>query len=69
MTPELGLESAHLILQLIKSINREWNLLISFITYEMNVIKTIAERMAVLNNMDNTKIVEEKWYGQFIQTS
>lgn len=44
------------ILQLLKKINRELNITIVLITHEMNVVKEICDRMAV---MQDGKVVEE----------
>ncbi|AAO89671.1 methionine ABC transporter ATP-binding protein [Coxiella burnetii] len=56
MTSALDPETTHSILQLLKNINRELNLSILLITHEMEVIKTVADRVAVL---DQGRIVEE----------
>jgi len=56
MTSALDPETTASILELIKNINRKLNLSILLITHEMDVIKSIADRVAVL---DHGKIVEQ----------
>lgn len=51
------------ILALLKTINRQFNLTILLITHEMEVVKAICERVAVL---ENGQIVEESTTNQFI---
>ncbi|MCX7121537.1 MAG: ATP-binding cassette domain-containing protein [Gammaproteobacteria bacterium] len=55
MTSSLDPETTDDILQLIRDINREMRLSILCITHEMHVIKTIADRVAVI---DHSEIVE-----------
>lgn len=57
MTSALDPETTSSILKLIKSINQQMNLSILLITHQMEVIKTIADRVAVL---DHGKIVEQQ---------
>lgn len=56
MTSSLDPETTFKILQLIKSINKKLNLSILLITHEMEVIKNIADHVAVL---ENGSIIEE----------
>lgn len=56
MTSSLDPETTSSILQLVKKINKEFDLSILLITHEMNVIKEIADTVAVL---DKGKIVEQ----------
>ena len=56
MTSALDPETTRSILELVQSINQQFNLSILLITHEMNVIKTIADRVAVL---DHGRIIEE----------
>ena len=56
MTSSLDPETTASILRLIKNINQQLNLSILLITHEMDVIKTIADRVAVL---DHGEIVEQ----------
>ncbi|WP_244897010.1 hypothetical protein [Candidatus Coxiella mudrowiae] len=56
MTSVLNPEITHSILELIKQVNCESKLLILLITHEMEIIKTVAQRVAVL---DQARIVEE----------
>ena len=56
MTSALDSETTQSILQLIKNINREFNLSVLLITHQMSVVKTIADRVAV---MDHGKIIEQ----------
>ncbi len=56
-TSALDPETTQQILQLLKKINREFNLTILLITHEMDVIKTICDRVGVLSH---GKLVEEK---------
>lgn len=56
MTSSLDPETTRSILELILSINEKLNLSILLITHEMTVIKTIADRVAVL---DHGRIIEE----------
>ena len=51
------------ILALLKTINRQFGLTILLITHEMEVVKTICERVAVL---ENGQIVEKATTNQFI---
>lgn len=55
MTSALDPETTLDILNLIKAINREFNLSILFVTHEMRVVRAIADRVAVL---DEGEIVE-----------
>ena len=55
-TSALDLETTEGILELLRHINKELGITIVIITHEMAVIKTIADRMAV---MEGGKIVEE----------
>ncbi len=55
-TSSLDPESTASILQLLKQINRELNLTILLITHEMDVIKNICDRVAIL---DNGNLVEQ----------
>lgn len=50
MTSALDPETTHEILQLIRDINQEMQLSILCITHEMDVIKTIADRVAVISD-------------------
>ncbi len=56
MTSALDPETTNSILDLVKSINREYKVTILLITHEMSVIKQIADRVAVL---DHGQLVEE----------
>ena len=56
MTSSLDPETTAAILQLIKDINRQLNLSILLITHEMDVIKALADRVAVL---DHGRIIEQ----------
>lgn len=56
MTSALDPETTASILALIKNINRQFNLSVLLITHEMDVIKSIADRVAI---MDSGKIVEQ----------
>lgn len=56
MTSALDPETTNSILKLIKEINQEFKVSVLLITHEMNVIKQIADRVAVL---DKGRIVEE----------
>jgi D-methionine transport system ATP-binding protein len=56
MTSALDPETTRSILSLIRSINEEFNLTILLITHEMDVIKSIADHVAVL---DGGKIIEK----------
>ena len=56
MTSALDPKTTRSILELIQSINQQFKLSILLITHEMNVIKTIADRVAVL---DHGRIIEE----------
>jgi D-methionine transport system ATP-binding protein len=56
MTSALDPETTASILQLIKNINRQFNLSVLLITHEMDVIKAIVDRVAVI---DQGKIIEE----------
>lgn len=56
MTSALDPETTASILQLIKNINQQFNLSVLLITHEMEVIKTIADRVAVI---DHGKIIEQ----------
>lgn len=55
-TSALDPETTQSILELLKTINRELNLTIVLITHEMEVVKDICDRMAV---MENGNVVEE----------
>jgi len=55
-TSSLDPEATVSILNLLKEINREFNLTILLITHEMDVIKTICDRVAVL---DKGKLIEQ----------
>ncbi|PHQ78287.1 MAG: methionine ABC transporter ATP-binding protein [Coxiella sp. (in: Bacteria)] len=60
MTSALDPETTHSILDLVKRINTELNLSILLITHEMNVIKTIADHVAVIDAgsiVENTDVV------------
>lgn len=56
MTSALDPETTHSILQLVKKINHEMNLTMLLITHEMEVIKSIADHVAVI---DAGKIIEQ----------
>ena len=56
MTSSLDPETTESILRLISDINRQFNLSILLITHEMQVVKTIADRVAV---MDDGCIIEQ----------
>ena len=56
MTSSLDPETTRSILKLIKKINEELNLTIMLITHEMDVIKSIADHVTLL---DNGKIIEQ----------
>ena len=56
MTSALDPETTHSILQLVKKINDEMNLTMLLITHEMEVIKSIADHVAVI---DAGKIIEQ----------
>lgn len=56
MTSSLDPETTRSILELILDINEQFKLSILLITHEMNVIKTIADRVAVI---DHGRIIEE----------
>ncbi len=56
MTSALDPETTRSILELVQSINQQFNLSILLITHEMSVIKTIADQVAVL---DHGRIVEQ----------
>ena len=55
-TSALDLQTTKAILELIKEINRDYGITVVVITHEMSVIKSIANRVAV---MENGKVVEE----------
>jgi len=54
-TSALDPQTTHAILKLLKDINRQLNLTILLITHDMNVIKEVCDRVAVINN---SRIVE-----------
>ncbi|WP_251365933.1 hypothetical protein [Coxiella-like endosymbiont of Rhipicephalus sanguineus] len=55
MTSVPNPETTHSILELIKQVNRESKLLILLITHEMEIIKTVAQRVAVLDPRKNCR--------------
>ncbi|WP_019413934.1 methionine ABC transporter ATP-binding protein [Paenisporosarcina sp. TG20] len=55
-TSALDPETTGEILNLLKKINKEYNITILLITHEMHVIRTICDRMAV---MENGEVIEE----------
>jgi D-methionine transport system ATP-binding protein len=57
MTSALDPQTTHSILQLLKNINKKLGLTILLITHEMNVVKEICDRLAILQN------------GEIIETS
>lgn len=64
MTSALDPETTHAILRLVKQINHEFGLSILLITHEMEVIKTISDRVAVI---DSGRIVEHTDVIQLFQ--
>lgn len=64
-TSALDPETTTEILNLLKKVNREYNLTILLITHEMHVVKEICHRVAV---MENGKVIEEgKLFDVFTQ--
>ncbi len=60
-TSALDPQTTHSILQLLKKINKEYNITILMITHEMNVIREVCNKVAVIENgeiIENGRLIE-----------